>query len=74
MAQPNRRKWHKSRSQANSQNDLSHVLQMLALDRRLVEFSMRLYKVPQRERSAIRGQNRRLHNAVRERLLGAAGT
>jgi len=41
---------------------------LLTLDRRLVELSMRLYKVPVRERSRMRAQNRRLHRAVRAHL------
>ena len=38
----------------------------LALDRVMVEVSMRLYKLPRRERSRLRGHNRRLHRAVRQ--------
>jgi len=41
---------------------------LLALDRMLIEVSMRLYKVPQRERFTMRAQNRRLHDAVRQHL------
>jgi hypothetical protein len=41
---------------------------LLALDRMLVEVSMRIYNVPRRDRSTMRKQNRRLHDAVREHL------
>lgn len=40
---------------------------VLALDRMLVEISMRLYNVPRRERLSLRGNNLRLHRAVRKR-------
>ncbi len=42
----------------------------LVLDRMLMEFSMRLYNVPRRERLTLRGHHRRLHCAVR---LGRGG-
>jgi len=41
---------------------------LLALDRTLVELSMRFYKIPRRHQVAMREQNRRLHTAVRARL------
>ena len=41
---------------------------LLALDRMLVEVSMRLYNLPRHEQSAMRKQNRHLHRAVREQL------
>lgn len=50
---------------------------LLALDRMLVEVSMRLYKVPLRQRFTMRAQNRRLHDAVRQhlpRLLKPSGS
>lgn len=37
----------------------------LALDRALVEFSMKVYNVSTVDRCAMRAQNRRLHRAVR---------
>jgi hypothetical protein len=41
---------------------------LLALDRMLVEVSMRLYNLPRHEQLAMRKQNRHLHRAVREQL------
>jgi hypothetical protein len=38
---------------------------LLALDRRVIERSLRIYNVPRRERSRMRAQMRRLHQAVR---------
>lgn len=46
---------------------------LLALDHAMIEFSMRVYKVPRRDRERMRKQNRRLHAVVRKhlpRLLG----
>jgi hypothetical protein len=47
-------------------NQMMDVL--LALDRMLVEVSMRLYNLPRHEQLAMRKQNRHLHRAVREQL------
>ena len=41
---------------------------LLALDRMLVEVSMRLYNVPRHDRLTMRKQNRHLHAAVRQHL------
>lgn len=41
---------------------------MLAMDRMVVESSLRAYGLPRRERSLIRRHNRRLHHVVREHL------
>ena len=41
---------------------------LLALDRAVVEVSMHLYNLPPRDRFAMREQNQRLHDAVREHL------
>jgi hypothetical protein len=41
---------------------------LLALDRMVVEVSMHLYNVERRDRTRIRGNNRRLHAAVRKHL------
>src|SRR6185312_16280061 len=46
----------------------------LVLDRMLMEFSMRLYNVPRRERLTLRGHHRRLHCAVRLGRCGNART
>ena len=40
-----------------------------AFDRAVVESSMNLYNVHERDRIVIREHNRRLHNALRERPL-----
>lgn len=57
---------HKSRNRLPNERDSRHMLEsLLALDAALVELSMHLYKVPDRERSVFRVQTRRLHRAVR---------
>jgi hypothetical protein len=33
-----------------------------------MEISMHMYKIPQRDRAAMREQHRRLHDTIRERL------
>ena len=38
---------------------------LLALDRKIVERSLRVYNIPRHERSRLRAQIRRLHNAMR---------
>lgn len=63
------KKWRESRNSAPRQTDPAEMLDtLLALDRMLVEVSMRLYKVPRRERFTMRKHNRRLHAAVRQHL------
>jgi len=47
-------------------NDALDIL--LALDRFVLELSMRLYNIPRRERLTVRKQNRRLHGAVRKHM------
>ena len=37
------------------------------LDTMLMEFSMRLYNIPPRQRLVLRGHSQRLHRAVRQR-------
>ena len=65
----NKTERRKLRSQAPNQCDTAEMLDdLLALDRMLVEVSMRLYKVPRRDRFTMRAQNRRLHDAVRQHL------
>lgn len=59
------REW---RSRMISASDYGNVLDAFqVLDRILMEFSMRLYNVPRRERLLLRGHNQRLHRAVRQR-------
>ena len=69
MAQPHKREWSKPRNQDLRPRDPKEMLDvLLALDRMLVEVSMRLYNVPGHDRSTVRKQNRRLHAAVRQQL------
>lgn len=69
MTSQNKKKWRKLRSQLLRQRDPDEMLDvLLALDRILVEVSMRLYKVPQSDRFTMRKHNRRLHAAVRQHL------
>ena len=69
MTLHDQRKWRKLRNQLMSERDVSKLLDtILALDRIVVELSMRIYNVPRRDRFVMRKQNRRLHNAVRQRL------
>jgi len=69
MTRPSKRGWRKLRHQVPSQPDPSEMLDvLLALDRMLVEVSMRLYNVPRHDRHTMRKQNRHLHAAVREHL------
>ena len=51
------------------ENDPSQALEiLLALDRAVVEVSMQLYNVNERDRSEMRSQNQRLHSAARNHL------
>jgi len=64
------RKGRTLRNQAASRSDPNEMLDiLLALDRRVVELSMRLYNIPRRDRSVMRAQSRRLHDAVRKICL-----
>jgi len=74
MTRLDERKWREFRSQVISASDLSQLLDiLLALDRRVVELSMRIYNIPRRDRFIMREQNRRLHDAVREHLPRLVG-
>ena len=69
MAQPNHSDASKLQSLALGGTDAEQMLDLLlALDRMLVEVSMRLYNVPRRDRRTMRKQNRRLHAAVKQHL------
>jgi len=69
MTQQDQRKWRELRDQATSESDRNKVLDvLLALDQMVVELSMRVYNVPRRDQFIMREQNRRLHDAVRERV------
>lgn len=62
-----KRNWQISRTE--DATDPSRMLDvLLALDRMVVEVSMHLYNVAHRDRTRIRGNNRRLHAAVRKQL------
>jgi hypothetical protein len=69
MSQPKRGQWRKLRPHSLQANDVAKFLYaLLALDRRVVEISMHMYKIPQRDRVAMREQHRRLHDTIRGRL------
>jgi hypothetical protein len=52
-----------------SQRDLNKALDiLLALDRMVVELSMRVYNIPRRNRFIMRQENQHLHDAVRKHL------
>jgi hypothetical protein len=69
MTSHNKKEGRKLRSRVLSPQDPAEMLDhLLDLDRMLVEVSMRLYKVPRRDRFTMRAQNRRLHDAVRQHL------
>jgi hypothetical protein len=69
MTRQNERKWREWHRRAIAASDPGEMLDMLlALDRMVVELSLRVYKVSRRERSLMREQNRRLHRAVRKHL------
>ena len=64
-----KRRWHKLRRQLMRERDTNRLLDiMLALDRIVVEVSMRVYDVPRRDRLDMRKHNQRLHKAVRKSL------
>jgi hypothetical protein len=66
MKQQRERKWRELRNPVISESDSNRLLEiLLALDRTVVELSMRIYNIPRRDRSRMRAQNRRLHEAVR---------
>lgn len=51
-----------------SRNARETLETLLALDRMVVELSLRTYGVSRHQRSLMRKQNRRLHHAVRKHL------
>jgi hypothetical protein len=74
MTQQDRRKLRALHERVAGESDLNRLLDIiLALDRMVVELSMRAYNLPRRERFTMREQNRRLHDAVRERLPRLTG-
>jgi hypothetical protein len=69
MAKAQTTKGRKWRHPTLHRVELDKLLDILsACDRGVVEFSMGLYKVPHRERVAVRSQNRRLHRALKASL------
>ena len=69
MSQPNKQPRRKLRSNGVRARDVDKLIKALrALDRIVVEISTRLYEIPPRDRLAMREQNRRLHDTIRERL------
>ena len=69
MPQPNKRSWRKVRSRITRATDLNELLDLLrALDRTVVEMSMKVYKVPRHDRPAMLEQHRRLHDLVRDQF------
>jgi len=69
MPRPNKQSLPELRLHGVRAADLNKLLSALrALDRTVVEISMRIYKVPRRDRAAMLKQQRCLHDMVRERL------
>jgi hypothetical protein len=69
MTSQNKCECGKQRTEGLNRRDPQEMMDaLLALDRMLVEVSMRLYNVPRRDRFTLRKHNRRLHAAVRQQL------
>lgn len=69
MPQPTKQGPRRFRPHAVPASDVDKFLNTFrALDRTVVEISMHIYKVPRRDRAAMRKQHGRLHDTVRERL------
>jgi len=66
MPEREQNRTHRSARRGGDPTQMMDVL--LALDRMLVEVSMRLYKLPRHEQLAMRKQNRHLHKTVRQHL------
>jgi hypothetical protein len=67
----NKREWRKLRALGNVAGDFDKMLKAFrALDRTVVEISMRAYNLPRRDRAAMRRQHRRLHETIRAGLSG----
>jgi hypothetical protein len=61
----------KSRNQLTRDGDLKRIVNiLLASDRAVVEFNMNLYNVHGGDRLVIREQKGRLHDALKDRILG----
>jgi hypothetical protein len=69
MSQQDHRRLSKLRDQVLHETNPKQMLNvLLALDRMLVEVSMRIYNVPRRDQLTMRKHNRHLHDTVREHL------
>ncbi len=74
MTRRDSKKWIELRNRTGAEGESNNALDiLLALDRFVVEVSMRLYNIPRRERLIVRKQNRRLHSAVRKHMLRLLG-
>lgn len=66
MNQPEERELRELCSQVISETNPGKLLNIfLTIDRIVVERSLRIYKVPRRQRVIVREQNRRLHEAIK---------
>ena len=66
MSQQKKRTFRALCDQVTIETDPIKLLNMfLELDRLVVERSLHLYKIPHRQRSVVRQQNRQLHDAIR---------
>jgi hypothetical protein len=65
MTRPSKKKSGQVSGEGGSNQTLDTLL---ALDRMVMDFSMRTYNIPRRDRLILREQNRRLHDAVRMHL------
>jgi len=69
MFQTKKQPGRKLRCDGVRASDVDRLLNALwALDRTVVEIAMNMYKIPRRDRAAMREQHRLLHDTVRERL------
>ncbi len=69
MSQPSHQPRRKLRSHGVRASEIYNLLNILrALDRNVVEVSMHLYKIPRRDRAAMREQHRHLHDTIRQHL------
>ena len=74
MSQQTHRKWRETRNKVVAEPGANILLDtLLALDRKVMETSMRLYSIPLRDRLIMQAENRRLHRALRKiRLVRTA--
>ena len=65
IVRQNRRRRHKVSSNVQAKAGKPPLEVLFALDRMVVEVSMQLYNVDDRDRARMRRENRRLHAALR---------